>query len=63
MMDHDKKCKAWLGGDCTCWFAEYIDWEESNPPRISKGARPKHTVSGRSVFTILGAIIKRGAKK
>ncbi len=31
---------------------EWDDWEEENPERVSKSHKPKHGVSGRSVFTL-----------
>ena len=42
--------------------SEYADWEENNPPRISKGAKPKMEVSGRSIFDLVREIVKRGKK-
>jgi hypothetical protein len=35
---------------------KYEDWEDENPPRTSKSKRPKHGVSGRSIFTIWNKI-------
>lgn len=40
-------------------YDDYLDYEDLNPPRRSKGARPKMAVSGRSVFTALREIGKR----
>ena len=42
---------------------DYIDWEDVNPVRVSKGARPKHVVDGKSIFTIEREIGKRAKKK
>ena len=41
---------------------EYEDWDLENPERVSKGARPKMGISGRSVFDIVRALKKRRNK-
>ena len=40
----------------------YLDWDLENPERVSKGAKPKMSVSGRSVFTIIQTLKKRRDK-
>ncbi len=40
----------------------YLDWEDENPPRVSKSARPKMGMDGRSVLTIADVIRKRAEK-
>jgi len=40
---------------------EYDEWDLENPPRVSKGSKPKFGIDGRSVFDIVRAQIKRGA--
>ena len=41
---------------------DYIDWEDVNPVRVSKGARPKMGMSGRSLLTVADVIRKRSKK-
>ena len=68
---HQQDCGVWMEEDCTCvhsmnqdaWVIDYDDWEEANPPRISKGAKPAMGVSGRSIFDIVRQIAKGGKKK
>ena len=53
---HAKWCVKWENDDyfCDCGFDQidsYFDHEEP-PIRQSKSAKPKHEVSGRSIFTL-----------
>ena len=41
---------------------EYLDWDLENPPRVSKSARPKMGMDGRSLLTIADVIRKRSGK-
>ena len=43
-------------------LSEYEDWDLENPERVSKSARPKMGVSGRSVFNIIQALKNRRDK-
>ena len=41
----------------------YLDWEDENPPRVSKSALPKMGMDGRSLLTIADVIRRRSKKK
>ncbi len=41
---------------------DYIDWDNENQPRVSKSAKPKHGMDGRSVLTLADVIRKRAKK-
>ncbi len=62
---HQKSCGVWYEYDCDCIHSNldmYADWEDDNPARTSKSAKPKMPVHGRSVFTILRQLGKRAKK-
>ncbi len=42
-------------------WADY--WEDENPPRQSKGAKPKMGISGRSIFDVARKMVSRYGKK
>ena len=43
---------------------EYLYWEDDNPARTSKSAKPKMGMSGRSLKNVITRIIgKKGRKK
>lgn len=50
---HDKECDLWYSGNrCTC-TVRWRGYEDDDIPiRVSKSAKPKHGVSGRSIFTL-----------
>ena len=75
MNEHDKDCDLWYGSDqCNCsvrWRGieqdlseereAFLDYEP--PVRRSKTAKPKHGVSGRSIFTLWDQARKKKGKK
>ena len=72
--DHNDDCEFYSHfdeEDCNCsvlvWrrinSGLWENWDIDNPPRASKSARPKHGMSGRSVFTIVDTIRRRLDKK
>ena len=71
---HSGECNVWYEEDCNCFVRsiddymfdkhrdDYNEWEDENPPRRSKTARPTHTESGRSVKFIQRIIGRKGKK-
>ena len=60
---HASECGLWYEEEfCTCAIRhrdsyinegdEWLEWEDQNPPRISKGSKPSFVVRGRSIFTL-----------
>lgn len=59
---HPEWCTIWADEECDCPLSLADSYMDDEPPiRQSKSAKPKHRVSGRSIFTILDKI-KRGGK-
>ena len=64
---HSKSCGVWFDYDCDCVHSDldnYMLYSEMEPPeRVSKSAKPKMGMSGRSIKTVITRIIGGKAKK
>ena len=67
---HEKGCGVWYEYDCDCIHSKldgierrYAEWEDDNAPRVSKSAKPKMGMSGRSLKTVITRIIRKKGKK